>query len=104
MFNSLLHFQDRLAHLKRQCQPHLTETVKASVEGICLKIYHLSTEYAKKVKDKNIQILKDNGLGDVIPTGGPTNTQRKVWCYPVQFSLPAPRLPQVCTYFICHFK
>lgn len=88
-------FQDRLAHLKRQCQPHLTETVKASVEGICLKIYHLSTEYAKKVKDKNNQILKDNGLGDVIPLGGPASTQRKVWCYPVQFSLPTPRLPQV---------
>lgn len=88
-------FQDRLAHLKRQCQPHLTETVKASVEGICLKIYHLSTEYAKKVKDKNNQILKDNGLGNVIPLGGPASAQRKVWCYPVQFSLPTPRLPQV---------
>ncbi|KZC07294.1 Phosphorylated CTD-interacting factor 1 [Dufourea novaeangliae] len=88
-------FQDRLAHLKRQCQPHLTETVKASVEGICLKIYHLSTEYAKKVKDKNSQILKDNGLGNVIPLGGPASTQRKVWCYPVQFSLPTPRLPQL---------
>ncbi|XP_076687419.1 phosphorylated CTD-interacting factor 1 isoform X3 [Andrena cerasifolii] len=58
-------FQDRLAHLKRQCQPHLTETVKASVEG------------------------------NVIPSGGPASTQRKVWCYPVQFSLPTPRLPQV---------
>ncbi|CAK9834563.1 mRNA (2'-O-methyladenosine-N(6)-)-methyltransferase [Anthophora retusa] len=88
-------FQDRLAHLKRQCQPHLTETVKASVEGICLKIYHLSTEYAKKVKDKNNQILKDNGLGNVIPLGGPASAQRKVWCYPVQFSLPTPRLAQV---------
>ncbi|XP_017889965.1 phosphorylated CTD-interacting factor 1 isoform X2 [Ceratina calcarata] len=88
-------FQDRLAHLKRQCQPHLTETVKASVEGICLKIYHLSTEYAKKVKDKNNQILKDNGLGNVIPLGGPASAQRKVWCYPVQFSLPTPRLPQI---------
>lgn len=88
-------FQDRLAHLKRQCQPHLTETVKASVEGICLKIYHLSTEYAKKVKDKNNQILKDNGLGEVIPLGGPVSTQRKVWCYSVQLSLPTPRLPQV---------
>ncbi|XP_058802747.1 mRNA (2'-O-methyladenosine-N(6)-)-methyltransferase [Phymastichus coffea] len=88
-------FQDRLAHLKRQCQPHLTETVKSSVEGICLKIYHLSTEYAKKVKDKNAQILKDSNLSDAIPVGPPPSTQRKVWCYPVQFSLPTPRLPQV---------
>ena len=88
-------FQDRLSHLKRQCQPHLTETVKASVEGICLKIYHLSTEYAKKVKDKNIQLLKDNNLSDVVPIGGPASAQHKVWCYSVQFSLPTPRLPQV---------
>ncbi|KAJ8679825.1 hypothetical protein QAD02_015612 [Eretmocerus hayati] len=88
-------FQDRLAHLKQQCQPHLTETVNSSVEGICLKIYHLSTEYAKKVKDKNALILKDNNLNDAIPAGGPVSTQRKVWCYPVQFSLPAPRLPQI---------
>ncbi|XP_014213980.1 phosphorylated CTD-interacting factor 1 [Copidosoma floridanum] len=88
-------FQDRLAHLKRQCQPHLTETVKASVEGICLKIYNLSAEYAKKVKDKNAQLLKDNNLADAIPAGGPASTQRKVWCYPIQFSLPTPRLPQI---------
>lgn len=84
------HFQDRLTHLKRQCQPHLTETVKDSVEGICLKIYNLSAEYAKKVKDKNNKIAKDNGLQDMIPLGGPASTQRKVWCYPVQFALPAP--------------
>lgn len=94
-------FQDRLAHLKRQCQPHLTETVKASVEGICLKIYHLSTEHAKKVKDKNAQLLKDSNLADAIPAGGPASTQRKVWCYPVQFSLPTPRLPQVIHWKLC---
>ncbi|XP_046411649.1 mRNA (2'-O-methyladenosine-N(6)-)-methyltransferase isoform X1 [Neodiprion fabricii] len=88
-------FQDRLAHLKRQCQPHLTETVKASVEGICLKIYHLSTDYAKKIKDKNNQMTKEGGLADVIPLTGPVSSQRKVWCYPVQFSLPSPRLPQI---------
>lgn len=97
-------FQDRLSHLKRQCQPHLTETVKTSVEGICLKIYHLSTDYAKKVKEKNAQILKDNNLADAIPIGGPVSTQRKVWCYPVQFSLPTPRLPQVDKkWFISNF-
>lgn len=88
-------FQDRLGHLKRQCQPHLTETVKASVEGICLKIYHLSTEYAKKVKDKNQQILIESGLADAQPQPGPSNSQHKVYCYPVQFCLPAPRQPQI---------
>lgn len=34
-------FQDRLAHLKRQCEPHLVATVKGSVEQLCSKIYHL---------------------------------------------------------------
>nr|CAD7195866.1 unnamed protein product [Timema douglasi] len=66
-------FQDRLAHMKQQCQPHLTETVKDSVEGICLKIYHLSAEHAKKIP-----------------------TLRKVWCYPIQFAIQCPRLlPQI---------
>ncbi|XP_063973188.1 mRNA (2'-O-methyladenosine-N(6)-)-methyltransferase isoform X1 [Diachasmimorpha longicaudata] len=86
-------FQDRLSHLKHQCQPHLTETVKGSVEGICMKIYNLSAEYAKKVRDKNNQIIKDSGLSDILRPNAPP--QRKVWCYPVQFVLPAPRLPNV---------
>lgn len=34
-------FQDRLTHLKRQCEPHLVATVKGSVEQLCSKIYHL---------------------------------------------------------------
>lgn len=45
-----------------QCQPHLTETVKSSVEGICLKVYHLSADYAKKIKDKHWEILKEQGI------------------------------------------
>lgn len=48
--------------LQAQCQPHLTETVKESVEGICLKIYHLSSDYAKKVRDKQSEIYKDQGI------------------------------------------
>lgn len=88
-------FQDRLGHLKRQCQPHLTETVKASVEGICLKIYHLSTEYARKVREKNHQILKDQGLFDIKEDQAPVNIQRKVKCYPVQFTRLVPRQPQI---------
>lgn len=48
--------------LQRQCQPHLAETVKASVEGICLKIYHLSAEYARKIREKHSNLLKENGI------------------------------------------
>lgn len=49
-------------NLQRQCQPHLTETVKESVEGICLKIYHLSSEYGKKVRERHYELLKENGI------------------------------------------
>lgn len=48
--------------LQRQCQPHLAETAKASVEGICLKIYHLSAEYARKIREKHGVLLKENGI------------------------------------------
>jgi hypothetical protein len=50
---------------QRQCQPHLTETVKESVEGICLKIYHLSADYAKKIKEKHNEVLKENGISGI---------------------------------------
>lgn len=85
-------FQDRLAHLRRQCQPHLAETVKASVEGICLKIYHLSAEYARKIKAKHSALLKESGIQE-LPAPQQQAALRKVWCYPVQFAVPAPRPP-----------
>ncbi|PSN36211.1 Phosphorylated CTD-interacting factor 1 [Blattella germanica] len=78
----------------RQCQPHLMETVKESVEGICLKIYHLSADYAKKVKEKHSDLLKEHGISEVVTPVQMPNL-RKVWCYPVQFAIPCPRLPQV---------
>ncbi|XP_060518197.1 mRNA (2'-O-methyladenosine-N(6)-)-methyltransferase [Cylas formicarius] len=87
-------FQDRLAHLKQQCQPHLTETVRVSVEGICLKIYNLSCEYAKKVREKSNSILKEHGM-ELPPHPFLSQTTRKVWCYPVQFAIGCPRLPVV---------
>lgn len=55
-------FQERLTHLKAQCQPHLTETVKESVEGICLKLFHMSADHAKKVAEKSREVLKENGI------------------------------------------
>ncbi|XP_019764323.2 mRNA (2'-O-methyladenosine-N(6)-)-methyltransferase [Dendroctonus ponderosae] len=87
-------FQDRLAHLKQQCQPHLTETVRTSVEGICLKLYNLSCDYAKKVREKSNSILKEHSME--LPSQPFTSqTLRKVWCYPVQFAIGCPRLPVV---------
>lgn len=87
-------FQERLAHLKRQCQPHLTEAAKTSVEGICTKMNNLSVEYAKKIRDKHNELLKENGLADLEPNVSLPHP-RKVWCYPVLFALPCPRLPPV---------
>nr|CAG4639841.1 EOG090X02BU [Daphnia pulex] len=87
-------FQERLAHLKRQCQPHLTEAAKSSVEGICIKMNNLSAEYAKKIRDKHNELLKENGLADLEPNVNLPHP-RKVWCYPVLFALPCPRLPPV---------
>lgn len=86
-------YMDRLAHLKRQCQPHLTEAAKQSVEGICTKIYNLSVEHAKKIREKHLQILEENNIREVgVP---PVSGLRKVWCYPVQFTTPSPRPPPI---------
>lgn len=86
-------FQDRLAHLKRQCEPHLVATVKSSVEQLCVKIYHLSAEHARKIRDRNIQLLKENGIPPPQPLPTPPIPLRKVWCYPIQFVVPPPRMP-----------
>lgn len=63
------------------------------MEGICLKIYNLSCEYAKKVREKSNAILKEHGME--LPPVIPMTTTRKVWCYPVQFVIGCPRLPVV---------
>jgi phosphorylated CTD-interacting factor 1 len=40
----------------------LTEAAKSSVEGICIKMNNLAAEYAKKIRDKHNELLKENGL------------------------------------------
>ncbi|XP_029652931.1 mRNA (2'-O-methyladenosine-N(6)-)-methyltransferase [Octopus sinensis] len=87
-------YLERLAHLKRQCQPHLTEAAKMSVEGICAKMYHMSCETVKKLHDKHWEILKEHGITEVASVPYPT-TKHKVICYPVQMYYPTPRLSQV---------
>lgn len=63
------------------------------MEGICLKIYNLSAEYARKVREKSNIILKEHGLE--LPPALPNNSTRKVWCYPIQFQIGCPRLPVI---------
>ena len=60
--NVVLMFQERLAHLKRQCQPHVTEAAKSSVEGICSKMYNMAYEAVKKIQEKQSEILKENNI------------------------------------------
>ncbi|XP_065360559.1 mRNA (2'-O-methyladenosine-N(6)-)-methyltransferase isoform X1 [Calliphora vicina] len=87
-------FQDRLAHLRRQCEPHLTETVKSSVEALCAKIYHLSAEHARKIRERHMQLLKEHGIPEPTPPPPPPHL-KKVWCYPIQFAVPSPRMPAI---------
>ncbi|EDV52561.1 phosphorylated CTD-interacting factor 1 [Drosophila erecta] len=87
-------FQDRLAHLKRQCEPHLVETVKSSVETLCVKIYHLSADHARKIRERHLQLLKEHGIPEPTPPPPPPHL-KKVWCYPIQFAVPSPRMPTI---------
>ncbi|KAH8240089.1 hypothetical protein KR032_011148 [Drosophila birchii] len=87
-------FQDRLAHLKRQCEPHLVETVKSSVETLCVKIYHLSADHARKIRERHLQLLKEHGIPEPTPPPPPPHL-KKVWCYPIQFAVPSPRMPAI---------
>ena len=54
----LIDYLNRLAHLRRQCGPHLVEAAKNSVEEICRKMYNLSQENAKLLLDRHIGILR----------------------------------------------
>lgn len=55
-------YLERLAHLKHQCQPHLTEAAKSSVERICLKIYNLSCDHVKKIHERHWAIFNEHGI------------------------------------------
>lgn len=83
-----------MEHLRRQCEPHLVETVKSSVEALCSKIYHLSVEHVKKIRERHVQLLKDNGLHDPTPPLPPSLRKEEI-CSPIQFALPPIRLPVV---------
>lgn len=87
-------FPIRLEHLKRQCEPHLVETVKGSVEALCTKVYTLSVEHVKKIRERHVLLLKENGLNDPMPAVPPGHRKEEI-CTPIQFALPPIRLPVV---------
>jgi len=51
--------QERLAHLKETCQPHVQEADKTSVEGICRKVSALSKQYAQQSYDTHLTYFLD---------------------------------------------
>lgn len=64
------HLQDRLEHLRKQCGPHVSAAAKDSVEGICSKIYHISLEYVKRIREKHLAILKEHSISGSCQGGG----------------------------------
>nr|XP_040059067.1 mRNA (2'-O-methyladenosine-N(6)-)-methyltransferase [Gasterosteus aculeatus aculeatus]XP_040059068.1 mRNA (2'-O-methyladenosine-N(6)-)-methyltransferase [Gasterosteus aculeatus aculeatus] len=88
-------YMDRLEHLREQCGPHLTAVAKDSVEAICSKIYQLSAEYSRRLRQTHLSLLQDP------PTEASASPQqsRLVYCYPVRLALPSPLLPRVELHF-----
>lgn len=58
--------QDRLEHLRQQCGPHVAAVAKDSVEGICSKIYQLSSEYSRRLRQTHLSLLQDLPTGDSV--------------------------------------
>ncbi|XP_078473832.1 mRNA (2'-O-methyladenosine-N(6)-)-methyltransferase isoform X1 [Lampetra fluviatilis] len=93
-------YLDRLDHLRRQCGPHLAEVAKESVEGICAKIFTLSCDYVKRIRDKNLDMLKENKLAlpeeaAAVAVAVPPAVDRLVYCFPARLSIPPWPLPRV---------
>ncbi|KAF6088859.1 PDX1 C-terminal inhibiting factor 1 [Phyllostomus discolor] len=84
---------DRLEHLRKQCGPHVSAAAKDSVEGICSKIYHISLEYVKRIREKHLAILKENNIPEDVEA--PEVEPRLVYCYPVRLAVSAPPMPSV---------
>ena len=65
--------QDRLEHLRQQCGPHVAAVAKDSVEGICSKIYQLSAEYSRRLRQTHLSLLQDPPTGEPA-AGRPAHT------------------------------
>jgi hypothetical protein len=70
------------------------ETVKGSVEALCTKVFTLSVEHVKKIRERHVLLLKENGLNDPTPAVPPGHRKEEI-CSPIQFALPPIRLPVV---------
>uniref|UniRef100_A0A8C6L4Q1 mRNA (2'-O-methyladenosine-N(6)-)-methyltransferase n=1 Tax=Nothobranchius furzeri TaxID=105023 RepID=A0A8C6L4Q1_NOTFU len=88
-------YMDRLEHLRQQCGPHVTAVAKDSVEGICSKIYQLSAEYSRRLRQTHLSLLQDPPTEVSASPPQP----RLVYCYPVRLSISTPPLPRVELHF-----
>lgn len=86
-------YLERLAFLKRQCQPHVMEAAKASVESICNKVYALSSDYALKIAERHWKLLAEAGIEAV--TSVPEPSGKRIFCSPVHLAVPSPPGPHV---------
>jgi len=55
-------YLERLAHLKRQCQPHINEASKGSIEAICRKMYNLAKEDTIILSELCSRLWRENGI------------------------------------------
>uniref|UniRef100_A0AAY4EIQ0 mRNA (2'-O-methyladenosine-N(6)-)-methyltransferase n=1 Tax=Denticeps clupeoides TaxID=299321 RepID=A0AAY4EIQ0_9TELE len=91
-------YMDRLEHLRKECGPHVTAVAKDSVEGICTKIYHISAEYVRRIRQIHLTLLRDCNIS----VDGAENAEvqdRLVYCYPLRLGITAPAQPRVELHF-----
>ncbi|XP_062402264.1 mRNA (2'-O-methyladenosine-N(6)-)-methyltransferase [Sardina pilchardus] len=91
-------YMDRLEHLRKQCGPHVTAVAKDSVEGICTKIYHISAEYVRRIRQIHLSLLKDCNI-TVDSAETPDVQDRLVYCYPIRLNIASPPQPRVELHF-----
>ncbi|XP_051932030.1 mRNA (2'-O-methyladenosine-N(6)-)-methyltransferase isoform X1 [Hippocampus zosterae] len=93
-------YMDRLEHLRQQCGPHVTAVAKDSVEGICSKIYQLSSEYCRRLQHTHLSLLQDPPTDASSSSSSPSpSSSRLVYCYPLRLARPSPPLPRVELHF-----
>ncbi|XP_037535640.1 mRNA (2'-O-methyladenosine-N(6)-)-methyltransferase [Nematolebias whitei] len=88
-------YMDRLEHLRQQCGPHVAAVAKDSVEGICSKIYQLSVEYSRRLRQTHLSLLQDPPTEVCASSPQP----RLVYCYPIRLAISTPPLPRVELHF-----
>ncbi|XP_066558286.1 mRNA (2'-O-methyladenosine-N(6)-)-methyltransferase [Amia ocellicauda] len=90
-------YMDRLDHLRKQCGPHVAAVARDSVEGICSKIYHISVEYVRRIRQTHCALLKDCNILEAVEST--EASERLVYCFPVRLAVPSPPQPRVELHF-----